>query len=198
MGKVAGLTGGIATGKTTVDRMFEEMGIHIIDADKIARDVVKKGMPAWKSIKEEFGDEFLRKDGEIDREKLGKLVFSSKEKRERLNQLVHPFVKERILNELEEALSSGKDVILDVPLLFETGLHNWLRPVILVYAPEEVQVERLIKRERITKEEAMERIKAQMPIEEKKALADFIIDNSGDLAHTKKQVLKVYKEVFKK
>lgn len=196
MAKVAGLTGGIGTGKTTVAKFFKEWGVHIIDADVIAREVVKKGLPAWEEIRREFGPSVLRDDGEIDREKLGKIVFSSQEKRERLNAIVHPYVRERMLAELEKALRESKDVILDIPLLFENRIHEWLRPVILVYAPEKVQIERIMKRDGLTVEECLKRIRAQMPIEEKKLLADYIIDNSGDINRTREDAASVYRKVF--
>jgi dephospho-CoA kinase len=197
LAKLAGLTGGIATGKTTVADLFREKGIYIIDADLIAREVVKKGMPAWRMIKEEFGDEILREDGELDRKKLGSIVFSSKEKIQKLNSIVHPFVRERMMEEIERAISMEKNILLDIPLLFENGIHQWLRPVILVYAPLEVQIERLMKRDGLSREECEKRIRAQMPIEEKKKLADYIIDNSSDISKTKRQVEEVYEKIYR-
>ena len=197
MTKLAGLTGGIATGKTTVANLFREKGIYIIDADLIAREVVKKGMPAWRMIKEEFGDEILREDGELDRKKLGSIVFSSKEKIQKLNSIVHPFVRERMMEEIERAISMEKNILLDIPLLFENGIHQWLRPVILVYAPLEVQIERLMKRDGLSREECEKRIRAQMSIEEKKKLADYIIDNSSDISKTKRQVEEVYEKIYR-
>jgi len=197
LAKLAGLTGGIATGKTTVANLFREKGIYIIDADLIAREVVKKGMPAWRMIKEEFGDEILREDGELDRKKLGSIVFSSKEKIQKLNSIVHPFVRERMMEEIERAISMEKNILLDIPLLFENGIHQWLRPVILVYAPLEVQIERLMKRDGLSREECEKRIRAQMSIEEKKKLADYIIDNSSDISKTKRQVEEVYEKIYR-
>jgi dephospho-CoA kinase len=197
LAKLAGLTGGIATGKTTVANLFREKGIYIIDADLIAREVVKKGMPAWRMIKEEFGDEILREDGELDRKKLGSIVFSSKEKIQKLNSIVHPFVREKMMEEIERAISTEKNILLDIPLLFENGIHQWLRPVILVYAPLEVQIERLMKRDGLNREECEKRIRAQMSIEEKKKLADYIIDNSSDISKTKRQVEEVYEKIYK-
>jgi len=194
---IAGLTGGIATGKTTVANFFREKGVYVIDADLIAREVVKKGMPAWKMIKDEFGSEILKEDGELDRKKLGSIVFSSNEKIQKLNSIVHPFVRERMMEEIEKAISMERDVLLDIPLLFENGVHQWLRPVILVYAPVEVQIERLMKRDGLTRKECEERIRAQMSIEEKKKLADYIIDNSGEISKTKKQVEEVYEKIYK-
>jgi len=197
LAKLAGLTGGIATGKTTVANLFREKGIYIIDADLIAKEVVKKGMPAWRMIKEEFGDEILREDGELDRKKLGSIVFSSKEKIQKLNSIVHPFVRERMMEEIERAISMEKDILLDIPLLFENGIHQWFRPVILVYAPLEVQIERLMKRDGLSREECEKRIRAQMSIEEKKKLADYIIDNSSDISKTKRQVEEVYDKIYR-
>jgi len=197
LAKLAGLTGGIATGKTTVASLFKEKGVYIIDADLIAREVVKKGLPAWKMIKEEFGNDVLQEDGELDRKKLGSIVFSSKEKIQKLNSIVHPFVRERMMEEIEKAISMERNILLDIPLLFENGIHKWLRPVILVYAPVEVQIERLMKRDGLSREECEKRIKAQMPIEEKKRLADYIIDNSGEISNTKRQVEEVYEKIYK-
>lgn len=194
--KVAGLTGGIASGKSTVASMFSKLGVHIIDADEIAKEVVKRGNPAFDLVIEGFGREILTQEGEIDRKKLGKIVFFSKEKREKLNQIVHPFVKERMLLKVQEL---GKDIdklMLDIPLLFESGTHQWLRPVILVYVPERIQIQRLSERDGLSYEEALARIRSQMSIEEKRKLADYIIDNTGALRDTEKQVKEVYVKVF--
>ena len=146
---------------------------------------------------QEFGDEILREDGELDRKKLGSIVFSSKEKIQKLNSIVHPFVRERMMEEIERAISMEKDILLDIPLLFENGIHQWFRPVILVYAPLEVQIERLMKRDGLSRGECEKRIRAQMSIEEKKKLADYIIDNSSDISKTKRQVEEVYDKIYR-
>ncbi len=190
---IAGLTGGIATGKSTVANIMAEAGAHVIDADRIAKDVVKKGLPAWKEITEYFGKEILGSDGEIDRERLGDVVFGSKDKLEVLNKIVHPRVFEEMAREMEEVKQRAPDsiVILDIPLLIETGLHKLLSNVILVYAPGRIQLARLMARDNIPKEAALKRIRSQMPIEQKKAFANYIIDNSSEIEHTRIMTLEV-------
>lgn len=190
---IAGLTGGIATGKSTVANIMAEAGAHVIDADRIAKDVVKKGLPAWKEITEYFGKEILGSDGEIDRERLGDVVFGSKDKLEVLNKIVHPRVFEEMAREMDEVKQRAPDsiVILDIPLLIETGLHKLLSNVILVYAPERIQLARLMARDNIPKEAALKRIRSQMPIEQKKAFANYIIDNSSEIEHTRIMTLEV-------
>ena len=190
---IAGLTGGIATGKSTVANIMAEAGAHVIDADRIAKDVVKKGLPAWKEITEYFGKEILGSDGEIDRERLGDVVFGSKDKLEVLNKIVHPRVFEEMAREMDEVKQRAPDsiVILDIPLLIETGLHKLLSNVILVYAPERIQLARLMARDNIPKEAALKRIRSQMPIEQKKAFANHIIDNSSEIEHTRIMTLEV-------
>ncbi|MCD6280636.1 MAG: dephospho-CoA kinase [Deltaproteobacteria bacterium] len=190
---IAGLTGGIATGKSTVANIMAEAGAHVIDADRIAKDVVKKGLPAWKEITEYFGKEILGSDGEIDRERLGDVVFGSKDKLEVLNKIVHPRVFEEMAREMEEVKQRAPDsiVILDIPLLIETGLHKLLSNVILVYAPERIQLARLMARDNIPKEAALKRIRSQMPMEQKKAFANYIIDNSSEIEHTRIMTLEV-------
>jgi len=190
---IAGLTGGIATGKSTVANIMAEAGAHVIDADRIAKDVVKKGLPAWKEITEYFGKEILGSDGEIDRERLGDVVFGSKDKLEALNKIVHPRVFEEMAREMEEVKQRAPDsiVILDIPLLIETGLHKLLSNVILVYAPERIQLARLMARDNIPKEAALKRIRSQMPMEQKKAFANYIIDNSSEIEHTRIMTLEV-------
>ncbi|RLA98053.1 MAG: dephospho-CoA kinase [Deltaproteobacteria bacterium] len=190
---IAGLTGGIATGKSTVANIMAEAGAHVIDADRIAKDVVKKGLPAWKEITEYFGKEILGSDGEIDRERLGDVVFGSKDKLEVLNKIVHPRVFEEMAREMDEVKQRAPDsiVILDIPLLIETGLHKLLSNVILVYAPERIQLARLMARDNIPKEAALKRIRSQMPIEQKKTFANYIIDNSSEIEHTRIMTLEV-------
>lgn len=191
---IAGLTGGIATGKSTVAGMFRELGAEVVDADLIARDVVKKGAPAWKMIKDEFGDDILLDNHEIDREKLGDLIFNDTERKDRLNRIVHPAVFHEIGERIKQIEKNSPDaiVILDVPLLIEAGMQDGFSNVILVYVPEEVQAERLMQRDGFSKQEAFARIRSQMPIEEKKTIADIVIDNTKDLEHTRRQAVNVY------
>lgn len=192
---VAGLTGGIATGKSTVSFIFKRLGAHIIDADEIAREVVKKGTPAWKEIKDFFGEDILSPDGTIDRAKLGEIVFREESKRKRLDEIVHPEVFKEIERLKEEIIRKDREAIIlcDVPLLIESGYYSKVDKVILVYTEERKQLLRLTNK--FPREDALRRIKSQMPLEEKKKYADYIIDNSGPIEETEAQCRKVYEEL---
>ena len=196
--QVIGLTGGIATGKTTVSAIFENAGAVIIDADRIARMVVKKNMPAYRQIVDKFGKSVLLPDGEIDRTALGNLIFSDPQKKRLLNTIVHPYVRKETDRQLKHLEKNNPDalVILDIPLLLETGMHSNLSEVIVVYAPEHIQIKRLIKRDHISRAEALARIRSQMPIEEKKKLATMVIDNSGTKERTRKQTLEIFQRLI--
>lgn len=197
---VVGLTGGIATGKSTVSAMLQERGAHIVDADRIARQVVEPGLPAWKGVIEAFGREILLADGSIDRVSLGQIVFNDSLARKRLDEIVHPFVFEAMAHELVRIEASNPEAIavLDVPLLIESGMHRNLADVLLVYAPEPIQIRRLMARDRLSEEEALCRVRSQMPIEEKRLLATIVIDNSGDTASTAGQVDAVFAYLVRK
>lgn len=197
---VAGLTGGIATGKSTVASFLESFGAVVLDADKIAREVVEKGSPVCRKIREHFGSEVFHEDGTIDRERLGSIIFGDREKKELLNSLVHPAVGELMAKRLAE-LQSRKDdtvVICDVPLLIEAEMYHDFSEVILAYVPEELQIERLMSRDRISREEALKKVRSQMPIEEKRAYATVIIDNSGSIEQTSERTLEVYRNLKEK
>lgn len=191
---IAGLTGGIATGKSTVSAIFRKLGACIIDADKVAREVVEKGTPAWKEIKEFFGDGVLNPDGSVDRAKLGSIVFRDESKRKRLEGIVHPRVFEEIEKQIYEIKKETKDaiIILDIPLLIESGYQIKVDKVIVVYAGEKEQVSRLSKK--ISAEDALKRIMSQMSIDEKKKFADYIIDNTGSVEETEAQCRKIFEE----
>jgi dephospho-CoA kinase len=192
---VAGLTGGIATGKSTVASFLESFGAVVLDADKIAREVVEKGTPAWHRIREHFGSEVFLEDGTIDRESLGSIIFGDQKKKELLNSLVHPAVFEEMAKRLGELQSKADDtvVICDVPLLIETEMYRDFSEVILAYVPEELQLERLMTRDRISREEALKKVCSQMRIEEKRKYATIIIDNSGSIEKTSERTLEVYR-----
>jgi dephospho-CoA kinase len=195
---VAGLTGGIATGKTTVAGFFAQAGAAIIDADHIARKVVKKGKPAWHEIIDYFGKDILLPDGELNRTCLADMIFSDHRHKEQLNRIVHPHVFHEIdcqLKRLKENAAVAVAVI-DVPLLMETGLHRQISPVIVVYVPEKIQIDRLMIRDALSRAVALARMRAQMSIEEKKRWADFVIDNSQTKAHTRNQTWKVYRHLL--
>lgn len=191
---IAGLTGGIATGKSTVAAFFRQAGAIIIDADRIAREVVRPGLPAWCRIVEAFGREILREDGEIHRERLGGVIFHDAARKAILNRIVHPFVFEAMADEMEAVRRADPRgvVIQDIPLLFESGMERALPRIIVVYVPESVQLIRLMRRNHLSEAEAMARIRSQIPIEEKKRRADILIDNSGTLAETQARSLAVY------
>lgn len=194
---IAGLTGGIATGKSTVSRMFAALGAHVVDADAVAREVVEPGTPALEDVVRTFGREILLPDGRLDRAKLGAMVFGKPEELAKLNAIVHPRVRERMAERTRELLSRdpGAIVLWDVPLLIEGGMVKWVDVCILVYVPEEVQLARLMQRDGLSREDALKRIRSQMPIEEKRRYADYIIDNSGNIEMTRKQVESVWMEL---
>lgn len=193
-----GLTGGVASGKTTVANMFRELGAKIVDADELARVAVARGTEAFQKIVEEFGNDFLDKDSELDRKKLGKYVFSDATKKEKLEKIIHPVIGKMLMDSIESEREKKTEIlILDIPLLFENNMQMWIRPVIFVYTNSETQIERLMKRENLSESEAMNIIKSQMPLLEKKKLADFIIDNNDDLIKTESQVKIIWQELQK-
>jgi dephospho-CoA kinase len=192
MSLVIGLTGGIASGKSTVSNMLKEMTITVIDADVEARLAVEKGEPAYQKIIAEFGRDILLTNEDIDRQKLGSIIFHNAEKRQLLNSIVHPEVRKRMNNQVEEAKEREEQVIiLDIPLLFESKLTHMVEKTILVYVDRDIQLKRLMERNDLSLEEAEARIKSQMPLSEKVALADAVINNNGSIAETKKQVIEV-------
>ncbi|MGG5254819.1 dephospho-CoA kinase [Neobacillus sp. SM06] len=186
---IVGLTGGIASGKSTVSTMLKEMNIPVIDADVEARLAVGKNEAAYNQIVAEFGTTILLPDGEIDRSKLGAIVFHNEQKRQRLNQIVHPEVRRRMTEKKEAAIKRGEEiVVLDIPLLFESKLTYMVDKTILVYVDPKVQLQRLMQRNQFSVEEAKARINAQMPLREKKKLADVRLDNNGSITETKRQL----------
>ncbi len=190
MGKIIGVTGGIASGKSSVSKWLISKGYPVIDADIAARKVVEPGMPALEEIKNVFGQDICLSDGTLDRKKLGSIVFTNSDKRQQLNQIVHPAVRKWMLEETEKALHEGKDLVfMDIPLLFESNLTHMVEGVILVYVKPEIQLKRLMARDHFTEEEALARIHAQMPIDDKKELADYIVDNSGEFYKTEEQLI---------
>ena len=191
---IAGLTGGIASGKSTVSAFFKNAGAFIIDADKIAYELVKKDMPAWQEIIKYFGRQILLPNKEINREFLGNIIFNNPDKKHKLNSIVHPFVFKEMEKQKKNIKKNNPDAVIiqDIPLLFESKYHKNLSPVILVYAPEFLQLQRLMKRNNLSKSDAITRICSQMPIEEKKLLADIIIDNSRTIKDTEKQTIHIY------
>jgi dephospho-CoA kinase len=194
---IVGLTGGIATGKSTVSKLFGQMGAPIVDADLVARLVVEPDRPAWRDLAAYFGEEILLPDRTIDRAQLGALIFSDAEKRDKLNQIVHPQVRTEAERQIAHFIQEDptRPVIYDVPLLIEAGYYQAVDKTIVVYVDHKTQLERLQKRNNLSKAEAQLRILAQMPIDEKLKYAHYIIDNRGTLADTELQVERVWKEL---
>ncbi|GLB34524.1 putative dephospho-CoA kinase [Lyophyllum shimeji] len=177
---VIGLTGGIATGKSTVSKLLKDKNVPVVDADVLARQVVQPGTPGLAKIVKEFGPEILLPDGTLDRKKLGTIVFNDEEKRKKLNAIVHPAVKRAMfMKVIGHWVNSEKYCILDVPLLIEGGLWRWVGKVVVVYCSDDIQLQRLMRRDGSTLEDASARLNSQMPITEKVAYADVVIDNSG-------------------
>lgn len=185
-----GLTGGIATGKSTVSRMLNDRGAKVIDADQIAREVVEPETMGAKKIAERFGSEFFYENGELNRKKLAALVFQNAQARTDLNHLLHPFIRQKMKEETQSILRQDPNAIIiwDVPLLYESQLTEQVDKVIVVYIPEFLQIQRLMDRNHFTREEAIQRIQSQISIEKKKLMADYLIDNSGSYEKTERQV----------
>lgn len=189
---IIGLTGSIATGKSTVSKMFTNLNIPVIDADKIARIVVEPGYDAHIRVVDYFGEDILSKDGTIDRPKLGKIIFANTKKRDALNDIVHPAVRKEMLRQRDDLVKQEhKYIVLDIPLLFESKLTHLVDKTIVVYTDVVIQIERLMKRNNFSSEEAMERIQSQMSINDKTELADVVIDNNGTKAESLAQLKKI-------
>jgi dephospho-CoA kinase len=185
-----GLTGSIAVGKSHVLGILAELGCQVIDADKIARDVVTPGGEGLRSVVATFGDDVLREDGGLDRAKLGKVVFGDEAKRKKLNSILHPLIiarQDELIRQLEAKDPDGI-VVIDAALMIESGGHRRLDKLIVVHCLPEIQLQRLMKRDGLSQAVAEERIKAQMPQEEKMKYADFLIDTSADFENTRVQV----------
>ncbi|WML28538.1 dephospho-CoA kinase [Neobacillus sp. OS1-33] len=195
MSLVIGLTGGIASGKSTVSNMFKEMDITVVDADIEARLAVMKGESAYVKILAEFGEDILLDNGEIDRQRLGSIIFYQEEKRQILNEIVHPEVRKRMRDQVEQAIKNSEEVVvLDIPLLFESKLTYMVDKTLLVYVDDETQLKRLTERNNLSEEDARARISSQMPLSEKIKLADAVIDNNGSIANTKEQLLEILEQ----
>ncbi|KRF03751.1 dephospho-CoA kinase [Paenibacillus sp. Soil766] len=185
-----GLTGGIACGKSTVSRMLVSRGALLIDADQIARDVVEPGSPVLEQVAAQFGQAVIGSDGSLQRKKLGEIIFGSPEARKQLEGLLHPPIRTRMreLMTLYERDYPTKLVVVDVPLLIESNLVSMFEEIMVVYIPRHLQLERLMQRDGLSMETAQLRLDAQMSIEEKRKLADIVIDNSGTWEETNMRV----------
>lgn len=186
--QIIGLTGGIASGKSTVSKYLMTKGIKVIDADQISRDVIKNP-ELFKALIANFGQQILNPDGTLQRAALGQIVFNSPNELLKLNRLMDPFIRQAIFADIEHyRLAGEKVVVIDAPTLFEAGYQAVMDKVIVVYVPENIQLIRLMQRNKLSQADAEKRIKAQLSIETKKDLADYIIDNQGDITQTYHQV----------
>ena len=192
-----GLTGGIATGKSTVSRLFVECGARLIDADVLAREAVAPGQPALRQIAETFGREMLHPDGALDRDRLGKVVFGNPAQLEKLNAIVHPYVA--VAQEQRSREVAGQDphavIVYDAALLIEAGAHKRMDKIIVVTADEPTQLRRLMDRNKLTEEDARRRIRSQMPLADKVALANHVIDGTLPLEQLRAEVQRIYEEL---
>ncbi|KAB5544257.1 hypothetical protein DKX38_012369 [Salix brachista] len=194
--RIVGLTGGISSGKSTASNLFKSHDIPVVDADIVARDVLKKDTGGYKGVVAAFGDDILQANGEVDRPKLGQIVFSDPGKRQLLNRLLAPCISSGIWWEILRLWLKGyKVIVLDIPLLFEAKMDKWTKPIIVVWVDTETQLQRLMARDRINEEDARNRIKAQMSLDLKRSQANIVIDNSGSLEDLEEQFQKVLVQV---
>ncbi|MCG5658174.1 dephospho-CoA kinase [Staphylococcus aureus] len=194
MPKVIGLTGGIASGKSTVSELLSVFGFKVVDADKAAREAVKKGSKGLAQVREVFGDEAIDENGEMNRRYMGDLVFNHPEKRLELNAIIHPIVRDIMEEEKQEYLKQGYNVIMDIPLLFENELENTVDEVWVVYTSESIQLDRLMQRNNLSLEDAKARVYSQISIDKKSRMADHVIDNLGDKLELKQNLERLLEE----
>ena len=191
MPKVIGLTGGIASGKSTVSELLTAYGFKIVDADIASRKAVAKGTKGLEQVREAFGDEAIQPDGEMDRQYVGDIVFNQPEKRIELNNIVHPIVRQIMDEEKNEYLEQGHNVIMDIPLLFENELQDTVDEVWLVYTSESIQIDRLMERNDMSVEDAKARVYSQISIDKKSRMADHVIDNLDSKLQLKQNLEKL-------
>ena len=196
---IVGLTGGIVGGKSTVASMFRDLGAKIIDADKLGHSVILPNKPAWKKIVKIFGKDILQNDLTVDRRKLGKIVFTNQALLKKLNEITHPEITKMIKKEINLGKNithnQEKILIIDAALIYEAKIDRLMDKIIVVYIDEDEQIKRLVMRNNLSREEALQRIKSQMPMKEKVKMADYVIDNSSSLDKTKEQVEKIWQNL---
>ena len=196
---IVGLTGGVASGKTTVSQVLKEEGAYIIDADRIARELVQPLAPAWKKLVRAFGKEILREDGSIHRKKLADKVFADLRQRKLLNQILHPRIRKEMEQKAKEIWQKDPEaiVVIDAPLLVELGDHRWMDKLMVVTSTQKQQIKRLEERDGVSRKEALRMLASQMPVKDKVKLADFVIRNEGSLQKTKKETREIFQELKK-
>ncbi|XP_049637189.1 dephospho-CoA kinase domain-containing protein [Suncus etruscus] len=194
---LVGLTGGIASGKSSVLQVFQQLGCAVVDVDVIARHVVQPGYPAHQRIVEAFGTEILLENGDINRKALGDIVFNQPDRRHLLNTITHPEIQKEMMREtIKYFLRGYRYVILDIPLLFETKkLLKFLKHTVVVYCDRDTQLARLMRRNSLSREDAEARINAQLPLKDKVHLASHVLDNSGEWSLTKRQTVQLFAEL---
>lgn len=192
------ITGGAGTGKSTVARMFQELGAVVLDADQIARDAVAVGAPAWQELRRLYGEDFFNQNGALNRSKLAQRVFADPEARRALNALIHPLVAQELQYQVDELERRGVDLVLvEVPLLFEAGQAHAFDRVIVVAAPEADQIRRLRSRDQRGEAEIRGILQAQWPLADKVARADYVVENGGELSSTQQQVKSIWEKLQK-
>jgi dephospho-CoA kinase len=194
---IVGLTGGVASGKTTVSQVLKEEGAYILDADQMAREMVRPHTPAWKELVRTFGKGILDKDGSVHRKKLADIVFADLRRRKLLNQILHPRIREEMDRRAKEIGRKDPEaiVVIDAPLLVELGEHRKMDKLIVVTSTQIQRIERLKKRDGISRAAALKIFSSQMPVRDKVKLADFVIRNEGSFQETRKKTKKVFRDL---
>ena len=195
MKRVIGITGGIASGKSNVSNICKSLGYNVIDSDSIAKELSKKDYPLYNAIVEKFGKDYLDSNGELDRKKLGNLVFNNTAMKTVMDKISHPIIVEEIKNRIRN-INDGL-IFVDIPLLFEAKLEYLCDKIICVFLRKKLQVERLMARDGIDEDYALAKIHSQMDLYMKKELSDYVIDSSGDFENTKQQVINVIEDILK-
>lgn len=194
-----GLTGGISSGKSTITSWFLEKGIIVLDADQIVRQLQKPGSQLLYDLAHEFGPSVILENGELARDVLGSIIFHDEAAKQKLNAMIHPLVKQKLVEGIEQAKARGEQlVVLDVPLLFESGVESLVDRTLVVYVPREIQVKRLMKRDQIDESYALAKINSQMSLEKKRDLADYVLNNEYSMRELRTQFEQMFEMLWEK